>query len=489
MPDEPTTNIRETLLRQILATEPGAWYLKDHSDTAGIDPETLYGPLNDLRVASLVQLTEWVQGKGQGYIITPLGKEVLNDPVFLNELRDGRITQAAPAPEKASDRPIATRFDLGEAARRAFFYGAPVRVVPILIIANLVMFTVSFAVAYRTGVPAGRFLGGGDVLALHKVGAVGADDLAKGEWWRLITSCFLHFGLLHLTLNMFSLGLMSRVEGLWGSGRFLVLYLTCGLCGSCTGVFYNPGDETKIVYLAGASGALWGVMISEAVWLLLHRSHLPPGDVRRWLQQLFFTLLLNVGVSMLPGVSASAHFGGGIAGAFASILLQMHRFGSPGKRALAGFLLAMLPTIYLLGLATAFEYDSRLQPFMVKVYREQIDARLGKLPVAMDDLEPKAEKLFLQESAKRDPAELSRVRDGLSGLTKQAKEAREWVERSAPVGSAKPMRERGLEMIDALIPYAESLDKQAGGVVVAEINDQRKKWQDARVAWTQVVGK
>jgi membrane associated rhomboid family serine protease len=445
--------------------------------------------LNDLRVANLVQLTEWVQGKGQGYLITPLGKEVLNDAAFLAQLREGRFTARQEAPEKGPDRPGATRFDIGEAARKAFYHVGPIRVVPVLILANLIMFAVSFAAAYRLGVPAGRFLGGGDPLALHKVGAVGADDLAKGEWWRLITSCFLHYGLLHLTLNMFSLALLSRVEGLWGSGRFLVLYLTCGLCGSCAGVFYFPGDQVKVVILAGASGALWGVMISEAVWLILHRSHLPPGDTRRWLQQIFFTLLLNIGVSMLPNVSASSHFGGGIAGAFAAVLLQMHRFGSPAKRAFAGFLLAMLPTAYLIGLATAFEYDSRLQPFMVKVYREQIDGKLGKLPIALDDLEPKAEKLFLQESTKRDPAELSRVRDGLSGLVKQAKEGKEWVERSAPVGFAKAMREKGMAMVDALVPYAEALDKQAGGVVVAEINDLRKNWQEARLAWTQVMEK
>jgi rhomboid protease GluP len=479
------TSIRETLLRQCLAADPAPWYPKEYAEKAGLVRESLYSPLNDLRIANLVQLTEWVRGKGQGYTITPLGKEVLDDPLFLAQLREGKAA-AKPAPV-AEANSAATRFDRGELARQAFFESTRLRVVPALMLINIVMFAASIVVSYRTGVGAWRFLSTGDPIALHKIGAVNADDLARGEWWRLVTNCFLHFGLLHLTLNMFSLSLLSRVESLWGSGRFLILYITCGICGSCAGVYYFPGDESHLVYLAGASGALWGVMISQIVWLLLHRSHLPPDDVRRWMWQIFYTLGLNVCVSMLPNVSAAAHIGGGIAGAIASLLLQTHRFGPPAKRALAGLLLALLPTAFLIGLAAAMEYDPRLQPFMAKVNREQIDARLGKLVAALDELEPKSEKLHLQPSDKRDAAELSRVRDGLSGLVKQAKEAREWLDKWTPVSSATIFKDRGLALIDALIPYAEALDTQAGGTVVGNINELRKNWQDAKLAWTQAM--
>ena len=487
MPETAATSIRETLLRECSITDPGPWYPKEYAEKTGTDRESLYSPLNDLRIADLVQLTEWLPAKGQGYVITPLGKEVLENPLFLAQLREGRSPTKpvqAPEPSKATNR-----FEIGETVRRAIYQPGPIRMVPILILINLLAFAASFAVAYRSGVGAWQFFSGRGVEALHKSGALGAEDLARGEWWRLVTNCFLHFGLLHITLNMFSLALLSRVESLWGSGRFLILYLTCGVCGSCAGIFYYPGDESKIVYLAGASGALWGVMASEAMWLLLHRSHLPPGDVRRWLNQLFFTLLLNIGVSMLPGVSAAAHFGGAIAGAAAAVLLQMHRFGAPARRAMAGLLLALLPTLFLLGLGMAMEYDSRLQPFLIKVSREQLDEKLGKLPASVDDLEPKAEKLHLQESTKRDAAELARVRDGLSGLVKQAKDAQDWVNRWSPVGRAKAMRDVALTMLDALIPFAEALDAHAGGVVVADLNEKRQKWIDARIAWKQAMAK
>ncbi len=447
----------------------------------------MYGPLNDLRTANLVQLTEWIRGKGQGYVITPLGKEVLGDPLFLAQLREGKPT-AKPTP--VAETPTATtRFDLGEVARRAFYFPGQARITPLLILANLVMFAISLAVAYHDGVGAWHFLKSGDPVVLQKVGAVTADDLARGDWWRLVTNCFLHFGLLHLTVNMVSLAVLWRVEVLWGAGRFLILYLTCGICGSCAGIYFNPGDVHKVVCLAGASGALWGVMASGAIWLALHYSHLAPQDVRRWVQQLFFTLLLNVGVNMLPSVSVSAHVGGAVAGAIAAVLLQMHRFGPAPRRAVAGLLLALLPTLFLLGLATAFEYDHRLQPFLVRVNQEQIDAKIGKLPNSLDELEPKADKLHLQAADKRDPGELSHVRDGLRGLVKQAKEGHDWLDKWTPVGSAKALREKGLAMVDALIPYAEALDTYAGGVVVENLNELRKNWQDARLGWTQAMSK
>src|SRR4051812_27553743 len=139
-------SIRETVLRECLAADPNPWYPREYADKVGIDREGLYGPLNDLRVANLVQLTDWVKGKGQGYLITRLGREVLSDPAFLAQLRAGRTT--APAPVAPPPAPAgATRFERGEAARRALFEPGVSRVVPALLLANIMAFAGSFAVA------------------------------------------------------------------------------------------------------------------------------------------------------------------------------------------------------------------------------------------------------------------------------------------------------------------------------------------------------
>ncbi len=486
---ESDSSLRETLLRQCLAADPGPWYPRDYSASFGLDLETFYGPLNDLRQSLLVQLTEWITGKGQGYTITPLGKEVLGDPLFLVQLREGKTTAPATKASEPAARDTATRFDIGEAARAAFFYRGQVRVTPIIIFLNLIAFGFSLAVAIRSGVPVMKFLGGGDGESMQKVGAITAGDLAQGEWWRLLANCFLHFGLLHLALNMFSLSLLRRVEALWGSGRFLLLYFTCGLCGSCAGVYYFPGALVNIVYLAGASGALWGVMASEAMWIVLNRSHLPPEEVRRWNQQLFFTLLLNVGVSMLPNVSAAAHVGGGVAGVLSALFLHMHRYGTPGRRALACFGLAMVPTAFLFGLALAFDKDPRLQPFVMSAYRDEIDPRVGKLPAKLDELEVQAERLQLQESAKRDAAQLAKVRENLQGLVGNAKDELKWVKKSTASTPARALRERGQALVEALISYAEALEKYAGGERVPKIDELRNNWQDARRDWARLAAK
>jgi rhomboid protease GluP len=284
---------------------------------------------------------------------------------------------------------------------------------------------------------------------------------------------------------MFTLSLVRRVEVLWGSGRFLVLYLICGVCGSCVGVYYSPGEPRAPMVLAGASGALWGVMTSEAAWLVLNYSHLPPAEVRSWLNQIFFALLVNLGVSMLPGVSAAAHLGGGAAGVLAAGLLQIHRFGPPSRRSVASVLLALLPGLFLLGMALAFEYDSRLQPFLARVHREELDERLGKLAPALDGLEPQAEKLHLEESAKRDPAQVAKVRESLQALVKQAKESADWAAKAATGHAARPVRERGIALAEACAGYAEGLDRQLAGEPVENINDLRKRWLEAKANWAK----
>jgi hypothetical protein len=84
---------------------------------------------------------------------------------------------------------------------------------------------------------------------------------------------------------------------------------------------------------------------------------------------------------------------------------------------------------------------------------------------------------------------LSKVREGLQALVKQAKEAGEWAKKTDPVDYARPMRERGIGLVDALVPYAEALDKQAGGETVGNVNELRKNWQEARAAWDKVIAK
>src|SRR5206468_571251 len=96
-----------------------------------------------------------------------------------------------------------------------------------------------------------------------------------------------HFGLVHLGVNMYSLWAVGPLlEQLWGSGRYLVLYLLAGLGGSCAMVIENLLADRPNFLGAGASGALFGILGSMVTWLFLNRDVLPPALVRVWRRQL-----------------------------------------------------------------------------------------------------------------------------------------------------------------------------------------------------------
>jgi rhomboid protease GluP len=77
----------------------------------------------------------------------------------------------------------------------------------------------------------------------------------SGQWWRLLTSVFVHGGLLHIAFNMWCLWDLGRLaESVYGHWTFAVVYLICGLSASLTSVWWNP-----VVLSVGASGAIFGI--------------------------------------------------------------------------------------------------------------------------------------------------------------------------------------------------------------------------------------
>lgn len=135
-----------------------------------------------------------------------------------------------------------------------------------------------------------------------------------GEDWRLITAAFLHIGLTHLALNMLALLLFgSELERALGRWRYLAVYLLSALGGSAAvSLFGDPG-----VPVAGASGAIWGLMGAFAVLVLTQR-----GDVRG----IVTLLVLNLAVSVLvPNISLLGHLGGFAVGLVATGIVVLAR--------------------------------------------------------------------------------------------------------------------------------------------------------------------
>jgi rhomboid protease GluP len=141
----------------------------------------------------------------------------------------------------------------------------------------------------------------------------------NGQWWRLVTSMFLHFGILHLGFNMWILwDLGGLVERLVGNVGFVVLYFVSGIAGSIASLAWYPA-----VISAGASGAVFGVAGALLGLLALRRDTVPVEVLRQLRNSMLGFLLYNVLYGMSSeGIDMAAHFGGLAAGFACGLVLS-----------------------------------------------------------------------------------------------------------------------------------------------------------------------
>ena len=140
----------------------------------------------------------------------------------------------------------------------------------------------------------------------------------NGQYWRLFTSMFMHFGLMHILNNMVMLGAVGRiVEIAMGHVRFLIVYIAAGICGSVLSYVVMLHNNDYAVS-AGASGAIFG-MVGALVWIVIVNRGFYEGISR---QQVIFMVILMIyyGVST-SGVDNWDHLGGLAGGFIISIVL------------------------------------------------------------------------------------------------------------------------------------------------------------------------
>jgi membrane associated rhomboid family serine protease len=140
------------------------------------------------------------------------------------------------------------------------------------------------------------------------------------DYWRLLTSGFLHFDILHIALNMYVLYWVGRLlEPAIGRPRFLAIYFTGLLAGSLGVLIISPMNPT-----AGASGAIFGLM--GAAFAEAHRR-----GAEQVRNQLVIMIVLNLVLTLgISGVSIGAHLGGLVGGGLATLAFQQgDRMRSP----------------------------------------------------------------------------------------------------------------------------------------------------------------
>jgi len=137
---------------------------------------------------------------------------------------------------------------------------------------------------------------------VNQVATMEGSAVAAGEYWRLLTSEFLHAGPLHLALNMFALYLFGpAAERALGTARFIASYLTMAVLASTFVYVFTPLGTTTV----GASGAIFG-LFGLVLVLMIKLGH----DVR----SLLILLVINGFISLQGGISWQAHLGGFVAG-------------------------------------------------------------------------------------------------------------------------------------------------------------------------------
>jgi membrane associated rhomboid family serine protease len=140
----------------------------------------------------------------------------------------------------------------------------------------------------------------------------------NNEWYRLVTSGFLHFGIIHIAFNMLLLFQLGQLlERPLGRVKFGLLYFAA-LLGGSAGVLII--DRNSLAITGGASGAVFGLMAAAAVGL--HRQ-----GINVFSTGLGTTLLLNFFITFtIPGISIGGHLGGAVAGAICGLVMLAPRW-------------------------------------------------------------------------------------------------------------------------------------------------------------------
>jgi rhomboid protease GluP len=154
-------------------------------------------------------------------------------------------------------------------------------------------------------------------LELLEWGANRRTETTSGDWWRLITSMFLHGGIMHLILNIYGLVLASLfIEPLLGSTRYAIIYFTSGIMGSTASIWWYENTAS-----VGASGAIFGLC---GAILALTLTGIFEKQGKKLILILFGPYVaINLLMGLVGGIDNAAHLGGLISGAIVALIIYL----------------------------------------------------------------------------------------------------------------------------------------------------------------------
>ena len=179
-----------------------------------------------------------------------------------------------------------------------------------IIAINVIMYAVT---AYLSFVYARGSVFDSDTRVLILLGAKVNELIAQGEYFRLITCMFLHGGLVHLGVNMYSLYAMGpTVEKIYGKAKYVVIYFVAGICSSMLSYILSPSISI------GASGAIFGLLGAMLVFAIKSKGKTGSGFIKSILSVIFMNIFIGM---TLPGIDNFGHIGGLLGGMIIAFLI------------------------------------------------------------------------------------------------------------------------------------------------------------------------
>jgi rhomboid protease GluP len=259
----------------------------------------------------------------------------------------GRLTRADAEECLICGRRRPGMWGLSDVFRRLFRTGSPTQLITVACVALYVLSLVfDPAGALRPRGPFEIFSPSG--AALRRLGMTGIGPWMNGEWWTLITSIYLHGGVLHILFNVLWIRQLGpAVEELYGPARFFVIFTVSGIAG------FVVSDVVGVSFTVGASGSIFGLLGAMVAFGRRRGGAFGAMVLRQYGQ---WALLLFVLGFFMSGVNNLAHAGGFLGGLAAGLVLSLaeRRAETTADHLLAAGLIVL--TVVAFGLAVSASF-------------------------------------------------------------------------------------------------------------------------------------
>lgn len=181
-----------------------------------------------------------------------------------------------------------------------------------IIAINIILYAIT---AYLTSAYAKGSIFDSDTRVLILLGAKVNELIAEGQYYRLISCMFLHGGIVHLGVNMYSLyAIGPMVEKLYGKAKYIAIYFIAGICSSIFSYIFSTSISI------GASGAIFGLLGAMLVFAIKSKGKSGNAFIKNILSVIFVNIFIGV---TLPNIDNFGHIGGLLGGMLISFLVTL----------------------------------------------------------------------------------------------------------------------------------------------------------------------